>query len=132
MTDPIADMATRIRNALHVEATFVDVPFSAVKEQVAKALQREGFIWDYDTHVSDGRGGAILRLNLKYGPSGERVLRSLKRVSKPGRRVYCSFSDLPVVVGGLGIVVVSTNRGIISDREARLQRVGGEVLIEVW
>lgn len=132
MTDPVADMATRIRNSLHVESTYVDVPFSFLKEAIAKTLQSEGFIWDYEVKRCDSQNSDVLRINFKYGPSGERVLRSIRRVSMPGRRVYCSCDDLPVVVGGMGVVVVSTNRGVISDREARAKRLGGEVLIEVW
>jgi small subunit ribosomal protein S8 len=95
MTDPISDLATRIRNGLQVEATHVDLPTSNLKVQVAAALQREGFIWDFETHAVENAPGGVLRINLKYGPSGERVVRSIKRISKPGRRVYYGCENMP-------------------------------------
>lgn len=131
MTDPIADMITRIRNGLSNEATFVDIPVSKLKIEVAAVMQREGFIWDYE--IKGGSGvDAVVRINLKYGPSGERVVRSLRRVSRPGRRVYFAVDAMPRVLGGLGIMIVSTNRGLLSSREASSVRVGGEALIEIW
>lgn len=130
MTDPVADMLTRIRNALLNEALYVDMPSSKVKIGVAGALQREGYIWDYT--VIEGSPVSTLRVNLKYGPNGERVIQKLERVSSPGRRIYSAAADLPNVLQGLGVCLVSTNRGILSSREARKQGVGGEVLCTIW
>jgi small subunit ribosomal protein S8 len=130
MTDPIADMLTRIRNAIRIERAFVDVPLSQEKKGIAGALQREGYIWDFE--VVGEAPHASLRLNLKYGPNGERLIQSIKRVSKPGRRVYCRSTELPNVLQGLGVCIVSTSKGIMSNREARQQGVGGEVLCELY
>jgi small subunit ribosomal protein S8 len=129
MTDPIADMLTRIRNAVRVERQYVEVPVSKIKRGVADVLKREGFIWDWQEIESSPVSS--LRIELKYGPNGERVIQRLKRVSKPGRRVYSSPRDLPPVLNGLGISILSTSRGVISDREARQRNVGGEVICEV-
>jgi small subunit ribosomal protein S8 len=130
MTDPIADMLTRIRNAVRVERPYVDVPASKVKRGLADVLKREGYIWDWQevesTPVPE------LRLELKYGPNGERVIQRIRRVSKPGRRVYGKAKDLRPVLNGLGITVLSTSRGVISDREARQRNLGGEILCEVY
>jgi len=130
MTDPIADMLTRIRNAVRVERPFVDMPMSKVKRGLADVLKREGYIWDWqeveDSPVSQ------LRIELKYGPNGERVIQKIRRVSKPGRRVYSKARELRPVLNGLGITVISTSRGVVSDREARQRKLGGEVLCEVW
>ena len=130
MTDPIADMLTRIRNGVSVERPFVEVPASKVKRGLAEVLKREGYIWDW----SEVEGEPInsLRLDLKYGPNGERVIRKLRRVSKPGRRVYSRAKELAPVLDGLGISVVSTSSGVLSDREARQKNLGGEVLCEIW
>lgn len=130
MTDPIADMLTRIRNAVRVERPQVEMPASKVKRGLADVLKREGFIWDWEE--LEAKPARVLRLMLKYGPEGEKVIRHIQRVSKPGRRVYHGAGDLRPVLNGLGISVVSTSRGVMSDREARTQRVGGEVLCEVW
>lgn len=132
MTDPISDLATRIRNGLQVEATHVDLPTSNLKVQVAAALQREGFIWDFETHAVENAPGGILRINLKYGPSGERVVRSIKRISKPGRRIYYGCENMPRVLGGMGVLVLSTNQGVLSSREAKEKGIGGEALLEIW
>lgn len=131
MTDPIADMLTRIRNAVRVEKPFVEIPSSRFKRGIADVLKREGFIWDWKEESEDGQAGATLRLELKYGPNGERVIQTIKRVSKPGRRLYTRGKELKPVLGGLGISIVSTSKGVISDREARQNNVGGEVLCEV-
>jgi small subunit ribosomal protein S8 len=132
LTDPIADMLTRIRNAVSVERQHVEVPSSKVKRGLADVLKREGYIWDWaETAVEEGPIRQI-RLELKYGPNGERVIQSLKRVSKPGRRVYRQATDLKPILGGMGITILSTSSGVISDREARTKNVGGEVLCEVW
>ena len=132
MTDPISDLATRIRNGLLVEATHVDMPTSNLKVMIAAALQREGFIWDFESHANEKSPGGTLRINLKYGPSGERVVRSIKRLSKPGRRLYYGCEKMPKVLGGMGVLVLSTNLGILSGREASAKRVGGEALLEIW
>ena len=129
MTDPIADMLTRIRNAVRGEQPFVDIPASRVKRGIADVLKREGFIWDWK--VEETEPVATLRLELKYGPNGERVIQTIKRISKPGRRLYTRSRELKPVLGGLGISIVSTSRGVVSDREARRDNVGGEVLCEV-
>lgn len=130
MTDPIADMLTRIRNAVRVERPHVDLPLSKVKQGVAEVLKREGYIWDWEAIEAQPSGQ--LRLHLKYGPNGERVIRHIRRVSKPGRRVFSGATRLKPVLNGLGIFVISTSRGVISDREARQRKLGGEVLCEIW
>lgn len=130
MTDPVADMLTRIRNALQIERPYVDIPLSQLKRGIADALQREGFIWDYE--VVEQPPQNVLRVNLKYGPNGERVIQSLQRVSSPGRRVFTRIKDAEDVRQGLGVTILSTSRGILSNREARTQHVGGEILCEVW
>jgi len=130
MTDPIADMLTRIRNAVRVERPHVDIPLSKVKRGLAEVLKREGYIWDWE-EMAD-KPHSHLRVHLKYGPNGERIIRRIRRVSKPGRRVYKGSDGLKPVLGGLGISILSTSRGVISDREARQRRLGGEVLCEVW
>ncbi len=131
-SDPVSDLATRMRNALSVEASFVDIPSSKFGIEIAAALQREGFIWDYEAKLCEGTAGSILRVNLKYGPSGERVLRSIQRVSRPGRRIYFGLDEMPKVLGGLGVLLLSTNRGVLSSREALDKHVGGEALLEIW
>jgi len=129
MTDPIADMLTRIRNAVRVERPHVDMPLSRLKLGVAEVLKREGYIWDYKE--VDAEPVKHLRIELKYGPNGERVIQTIKRVSKPGRRVFSKSRDLRPVLNGLGISILSTSKGLVSDREARQQNLGGEVLCEV-
>lgn len=130
MTDPIADMLTRIRNAVRIERPHVEMPVSKVKRGLAEVLKREGYIWDWEEIASQPANQ--IRLHLKYGPNGERVIRRIRRISKPGRRVYCGAAGLKPVLGGLGICVISTSRGVISDREARQRKLGGEVLCELW
>lgn len=130
MTDPIADMLTRIRNAVRVERGQVECPVSKVKSGLADVLKREGYIWDWEE--VDTEPVKQLRVYLKYGPEGERVIRHIRRISKPGRRVYRGVSDLRPVLNGLGISIVSTSQGVMSDREARQKKVGGEVLCELW
>lgn len=129
MTDPIADMLTRIRNAVRVERQHVDMPSSRVKLGVAEVLKREGYIWDFA--VVEAAPVNQLRIELKYGPNGEQVIQTIQRVSKPGRRVFSKSRDLRPVLNGLGISIISTSRGMVSDREARSQNIGGEVLCEV-
>jgi small subunit ribosomal protein S8 len=130
MTDPIADMLTRIRNAVRVEKPHVTMGLSKVKRGLAEVLKREGYIWDW--REVEGEPMPQLHLELKYGPNGERVIRHLKRVSKPGCRVYKGSSELRPVLNGMGISIISTSRGVISDREARQRNLGGEVLCELW
>lgn len=130
MTDPIADMLTRIRNANMIAKESVDVPRSNVKLEIAKVLKAEGFIKDY-REIEDPRQG-VIRIYLKYGPQKERVIHQLKRESKPGWRLYKKVEDLRKVMGGVGIAIVSTSRGIMSDRECRKAKVGGEVICTVW
>lgn len=130
MTDPIADMLTRIRNAITIERPYVDIPSSKLKIALANVLQREGYIWEHE--IIDSKPAATLRVVLKYGPNGERVIQHISRDSKPGRRAYCTVDNLPVVLQGLGIKVLSTNKGLLSNREAKAQGVGGEVLCTVY
>ena len=129
INDPISDMLTRIRNAIRIERTFVDVPMSSLRKSVADVLKREGYIWDYSE--IEATPGKNLRIELKYGPNGEKVIQTVKRVSKPGRRVYAKCTDLKPILNGLGISIVSTTKGVYSDREARQHKLGGEVLAEV-
>lgn len=130
MTDPVADMLTRIRNAVRVERPHVDMPLSKVKRGVAEVLKREGYIWDWEEIPNEP--SKQLRVHLKYGPNGELVIRHIRRISKPGHRVYRGALTLRPVLNGLGISILSTSRGVISDREARQRKLGGEVLCEVW
>lgn len=130
MTDPIADMLTRIRNAIRIERPYVELPTSKVKIGIAQALQREGYIWDYE--IIEQAPHNILRVNLKYGPNGEQVIQSIQRTSKPGCRVYTGTRAMPEVLQGLGISILSTSKGVLSNREAKQQNVGGEVLCTVW
>ncbi|GGB70671.1 30S ribosomal protein S8 [Fictibacillus barbaricus] len=130
MTDPIADMLTRIRNANTVRHDKLELPASNMKKEIAEILKREGFVRDVE-YVEDSKQGMI-RIFLKYGSNNERVISGLKRISKPGLRVYAKSSDLPRVLGGLGIAIVSTSKGIMTDKEARQSQMGGEVLAYVW
>jgi small subunit ribosomal protein S8 len=130
MTDPIADMLTRIRNAIEIESASVDIPASRVKVGIAEALQREGFIWDFE--VVEQTPQNVLRINLKYGPNGERVVQRIRRISTPGRRVYAHAKNMPHVLQGLGVCILTTNQGVLSNREAKARNVGGEILCEVW
>ena len=130
VTDSIADMLTRIRNANQMRYQEVSVPASNLKVSLAKILKEEGFIEDYKM-VNDDVQGTIL-LTLKYGQNKERVITGLKRISKPGLRVYAKAGEVPKVLNGLGIAIISTNKGILTDKQARSQNVGGEVLAFVW
>ena len=130
MTDTIADMLTRIRNALTVKHESVEVPASKIKKEIARILLQEGYITAYDV-VEDGVQGKIV-ITLKYGPNGERVISGLKRVSKPGLRIYAGHDELPKVLGGLGIAIISTPKGVMTDKEARKANHGGEVLAYIW
>ena len=132
MTDPIADMLTRIRNANQAMHDDVRMPSSRQKEALAALLQQEGYIGSFTLEDRPGLPGKTLCINLKYSPERERVISGLKRVSKPGLRVYTSATEAPRVLGGLGISVLSTSQGLMTDREARKRRVGGEILCQVW
>jgi small subunit ribosomal protein S8 len=147
MTDSVADMLTRIRNAVRIERPAVEMPVSRLKINVAQVLKDEGFVLDYQvlSQTTDaaghtayqeetdlGKKGVILRVYLKYGEEGEHVLRHIERVSKPGRRYYVRHGQLRPILDGLGISILSTSRGVMSDRRARSQRLGGEVLCTVW
>jgi small subunit ribosomal protein S8 len=147
MTDPLADMLTRIRNANRIERLVVDMPATRLKGSVAEVLKAEGFILEYQvgdlvtnddgvTELQPLQGPigpkTILRIFLKYGPEGEKVIRHLERASRPGRRLYRRYTQLPPVLDGLGIAILSTSKGVMSDRRARTERVGGELLCTVW
>ncbi|OPA73102.1 30S ribosomal protein S8 [Paenibacillus selenitireducens] len=130
MSDPIADMLTRIRNANVVRHETVEMPASTIKKQIAEILKREGFIRDAE-YIEDNKQG-IIRIFLKYGPNSERVITGLKRISKPGLRVYTKSNEVPRVLGGLGIAIISTSKGVMTDKEARQSKSGGEVVCYVW
>ncbi|KRM04141.1 30S ribosomal protein S8 [Lactobacillus kitasatonis DSM 16761 = JCM 1039] len=130
MTDPIADYLTRIRNANMAKHDSVEIPASNIKKSISEILKREGFIRDYE--VADDNKQGVIKVFLKYGPNGERVISGLKRISKPGLRNYVSAEDLPKVLNGLGIAIVSTSAGVITDKEARQKNVGGEVIAYIW
>ena len=147
MTDPLADMLTRIRNANRIERPTVDMPATTLKAEVARVLREEGFIVDFqvgmtqlDEHgashlVSEtdlSKAGVILRVHLKYGPEGEKVIRNIRRISKPGQRHYVRSTELKPVLGGLGIGILTTSCGVLSDRQARTRKVGGELLCTVY
>ena len=130
MTDPIADMLSRVRNANNAFHDTVSMPSSKIKANIAEILKQEGYIADYS--VNDETVGKTLELNLKYGPSRERSIAGVRRVSKPGLRVYAKSTNLPKVLGGLGVAIISTSSGLLTDRQAANQGVGGEVLAYVW
>jgi len=129
LTDPIADMLTRIRNANSIHRKTLSMPASKIKVGIADVLLTEGFIAKYE--VVEGKPFSDLKITLKYGPDGELVIRTLDRISKPGCRTYCGASDLPRALRGLGIYVLTTPKGVMSDRTARKQKVGGEILCKV-
>lgn len=130
MTDPIADMLTRIRNANVVKHETVDIPASNIKKEIARILLEEGFVKGYDV-IEDGKQG-IIRVQLKYGKENERAITGIKRISKPGMRVYAAKGDIPRVLNGLGISIISTSNGILTDKQARKDNTGGEVICYVW
>ncbi|QPC48048.1 30S ribosomal protein S8 [Mangrovibacillus cuniculi] len=130
MTDPIADMLTRIRNANMVRHEKLEIPASNIKKEIAEILKREGFVRDVE-YVEDNKQG-IIRIFMKYGVNNERVITGLKRISKPGLRVYAKSDEVPRVLNGLGVALVSTSQGVLTDKEARAKQVGGEVLAYVW
>ena len=129
MTDPIADMLTRLRNAVQARHDAVEVPSSKEKVEIARILKEEGFINGY---IVSGDLQKVITISLKYGPNKEKVLSGLKRISKPGLRVYVDVERIPRVLNGLGVAILSTSHGLITDKQARTQRVGGEVVAYVW
>lgn len=129
ITDPIADMLTRIRNAVQARHEVVDIPASRVKVEVARILKQEGFIMDFGVNGDDKK---TLTVTLKYGPNNEKVISGIKRISKPGLRVYAEVDKLPRVLNGLGIAIISTSTGLLTDKDARKKHVGGEVVAYVW
>jgi small subunit ribosomal protein S8 len=131
MTDPIADMLTRIRNAVRARHPRVDIPHSRLKEGLAEILRKEGFV-DAVAVLRPKEGFPVIRIALRYSPDGEPLLSGLERVSRPGRRVYCSKGEIPPVLGGLGVSVLSTSRGLMSGEDCRKTGVGGEILCNVW
>jgi small subunit ribosomal protein S8 len=130
MSDPLADMLTRLRNAVMVKFDSVEMPLSTVKIDIAKVLKEEGYIRDYQVKSDDIQG--TLKIDLKYGPNKEAVITGLKRVSKPGLRKYTKVSDIPKVLNGLGIAIISTSKGVVTDKTARALKSGGEIICEVW
>lgn len=129
-TDPIADLITRIRNANRANHEKVDIPASKMKQEVVRIIKEEGFIRNFK--VLEDRRQGMIRVFLKYGPNRERIINEVERVSKPGRRVYTTADRIPRVLGGLGVAIISTSHGIMTDRQARRARVGGEVLCYIW
>ncbi len=132
MTDPISDMLTRIRNANTAMHDTVRMPSSKVKEALAAILKREGYIDEFAVQDDPGRPGRVLEITMKYAPDRSRTISGIRRISKPGLRVYTKADRLPRVLGGLGVAVLSTSQGLMTDREARQRRVGGEILCYVW
>ena len=130
MTDPIADMLTRVRNASSVQHDTVDIPASNIKKEIARILLEEGYIKGYDV-IEDGKQG-LIRMQLKYGKNGEKVITGIKKISKPGMRVYADRNNVPKVLNGIGISVIATSKGIVTDKQARELGVGGEVICYVW
>jgi small subunit ribosomal protein S8 len=130
MSDPLADMLTRLRNAVMVKFDSVEMPLSTVKVDIAKVLKEEGYIRDYQVKSDNIQG--TLKIDLKYGPDKEAVITGLKRVSKPGLRKYTKVSDIPKVLNGLGIAIISTSKGVVTDKTARALKSGGEIICEVW
>jgi small subunit ribosomal protein S8 len=130
MTDPIADMLARIRNATTAQQDSVRMPSSKTKVAISDILKREGYIRDWEIERTDK--GPVLRIDLKYGPNREKTILGLKRISKPGLRVYAQRDQLPKVLGGLGVAILSTSKGLVTDRQAKKQGVGGEVVAFVW
>jgi len=130
MTDPIADLLTRIRNANMVRHESLEVSSSNIKKEIVEILKREGYIRDVE-YIEDNKQG-IIRIFLKYGPNRERVITGLKRISKPGLRVYAKANEVPKVLNGLGTAIVSTSQGLLTDKEARAQKIGGEIIAYIW
>ena len=132
MTDPIADMLTRVRNANQAYQETTSMPSSKIKVGIAEILKRNGYIASFEQTEVEGQVGKVLKVTLKYGDSRERSISGLRRISKPGLRVYAKSNDLPKVLGGLGIAIISTSQGLLTDKQAHAKSVGGEVLAYVW
>ncbi len=132
MTDPIADMLTRVRNANQAYLESTTMPSSKIKVGIAEILKAEGYITNFEVSEVDGKAGKVLKVTLKYGDTRERSIAGLKRISKPGLRVYAKANSLPKVLGGLGIAIISTSQGLLTDKQANARSVGGEVLAYVW
>lgn len=132
MTDPIADMLTRLRNANQAYQDSTSMPSSKIKVGIAEILKKEGYISSYELTEAEGQVGKVLKVTLKYGDSRERSIAGIRRISKPGLRVYAKSTELPKVLGGLGIAIISTSKGLLTDRDAKAKSVGGEVLAYVW
>jgi len=132
MSDPLADMLTRIRNAVLANHEAVEIPYSKIKEEVASILMKEGYVLDCIKKNNDGAIKSLLRITLSDSSHRESVIMGIRRVSKPGRRVYSKWNEIPIVLSGLGISILSTSGGILTDKEARMKNVGGEILCEVW
>ncbi len=130
MTDPIADLLTRIRNANDAKHATVEIPASNLKYEIANILKEEGFVKNVDYIKNDKQG--TVRINLKYGPNDEKIITGLKRISKPGLRIYAKADEVPKVLNGLGIALISTSEGVVTDKVARAKNIGGEVLAYVW
>ncbi|HHO48591.1 MAG TPA: 30S ribosomal protein S8 [Desulfobacteraceae bacterium] len=130
MSDPLADMLTRIRNGVMAHYDSVEVPLSKIKVGVAKVLKQEGYINDY--HILDKGVQGVLKIDLKYGPKNEKIITGIRRISKPGLRQYSKTGRIPKVMSGLGVAILTTSRGIMTDRDARSMNIGGELLCEVW
>ncbi len=130
MTDPVADMLTRIRNSVRIERSHVDMPSSNIRVGIAQVLKDEGYLWDFEVVTEDTH--PTLRLHVKYGPNGEKLITRIDRVSKPGCRKYAGYKFLKPILGGMGIQILSTPKGVLSDRRARAEKVGGELLAVVY
>ena len=130
MTDPVADMLTRIRNSVRIERSHVDMPSSKLRVGIAQVLKDEGYLWDFEVVTEDNF--PVLRLHVKYGPNGEKLITKIDRVSKPGCRKYAGYQFLKPILGGMGIQILSTPKGVLSDRRARAEKVGGELLAVVY
>ena len=130
MTDPIADMLTRIRNANNAKHSSVEIPASKMKKDIAEILLDEGFINGYNVTEDDKQG--MITIDIKYGPNDEKVISGIRRISKPGLRVYAKSNEIPRVLGGLGIAIISTSKGVVTDKVARKEGIGGEVICYVW
>lgn len=130
MTDPVADMLTRIRNSVRIERSHVDMPSSNLRIGIAQVLKDEGYLWDFEVKTEDNH--PTLSLHVKYGPNGEKLITKIDRVSKPGCRKYAGYKFLKPILGGMGIQILSTPKGVLSDRRARIEKVGGELLAVVY
>lgn len=130
VTDPIADMLTRIRNANKAQFEKVDIPASKLKLEIARVLREQGFVKNFKFVRNKKQG--LIKIYLKYGPNGERIIEGMERVSRPSLRIYASANRIPKILGGMGVMIISTSRGVMTDHDARLQKIGGEILCKIW